>query len=548
MFGLNIGKWAASPKLMWPIGLLLVAYAFVVARSLHGYLGDDPYITFRVARNFFEGHGLVYNIGDRGHLATSGPLYALFLGTTAKMAALLGVQNAGWQIPQYAEWCSFIGLALTSSGLLVLFGSKGSIWRGALAGFFFLLMMPVHAAFGFEVLLQTPAAIWAYYLFLKGKRHGAAVLLALAFLIRPAGLLWVLPVLVLAMKQDYIAPDVPSPREKLRRILAAVPWKPIATYAGVAASGLLLVWTTSGAILPATFAAKRAQVDSDFWVGYGQGGVQWLFNDGVMKDKPFGAITAWACIGLLYVGYVVFSKQRSIVDIAAILLLSGCLVRIAFYATFLPFYGWYYVPVALSLVVLAATAVEALVVRLQQTSRVLAVGIVAFVAYQVSWMIPYGPASGRARAVAFQEDTKVKTYTAFGKWLKENTRPGESIGLVEVGLIGWYADHLRIVDQLGLVSPADTGALSRGSFQQAFRDAARKDQLDYIAQSWQLFGVFNGYSWFKGGHEGQELDYHYDYWKSFPLDRKEPLASKEEGEALLKDQRLYLDVWRRVGS
>ena len=42
---------------------------------------DDPYITYRYARNLAEGHGLTYNPGELV-LGTTSPFFAIILGLT----------------------------------------------------------------------------------------------------------------------------------------------------------------------------------------------------------------------------------------------------------------------------------------------------------------------------------------------------------------------------------------------------------------------------------------------------------------------------------
>ncbi|MBN1425707.1 hypothetical protein JXA88_14225, partial [Candidatus Fermentibacteria bacterium] len=52
---------------------------------------DDPYITYRYARNLASGHGLVYNPGQRV-LGRTSPLFALLLGDLT----MLGRDPAFW--------------------------------------------------------------------------------------------------------------------------------------------------------------------------------------------------------------------------------------------------------------------------------------------------------------------------------------------------------------------------------------------------------------------------------------------------------------------
>lgn len=63
-----------APKLLLAISLL--AYSLIVLR--HGWIVDDAYITLRTVDNLFEGHGLVWNIGERVQAYTH-PLWMLLI-------------------------------------------------------------------------------------------------------------------------------------------------------------------------------------------------------------------------------------------------------------------------------------------------------------------------------------------------------------------------------------------------------------------------------------------------------------------------------------
>ena len=45
--------------------LLLILAAFVIHSIVLDFTQDDAYISYRYVENFIEGHGLVFNIGER---------------------------------------------------------------------------------------------------------------------------------------------------------------------------------------------------------------------------------------------------------------------------------------------------------------------------------------------------------------------------------------------------------------------------------------------------------------------------------------------------
>src|SRR6266850_4805342 len=86
----------------WAARLALVAILIVAAFHAwrRAFLIDDAFISFRYARNFLEGHGLVYNVGERvegytNFLWTLMIAAAMRLGADPGMAAqLLGLASS----------------------------------------------------------------------------------------------------------------------------------------------------------------------------------------------------------------------------------------------------------------------------------------------------------------------------------------------------------------------------------------------------------------------------------------------------------------------
>jgi hypothetical protein len=58
-------------------------------------------------------------------------------------------------------------------------------------------------------------------------------------------------------------------------------------------------------------------------------------------------------------------------------------------------------------------------------------------------------------------EAKTAIYRRVGEWLAASTPPEATVGVLEVGVIGYYSDR-RIVDFLGLLQPAVAQALARG--------------------------------------------------------------------------------------
>lgn len=63
---------------------LLVASCFAMNVARHAFLGDDGYIAFRFSKNLVEGHGLVYNPGERVEGYTQ-PVWVLLIAGAMKL-------------------------------------------------------------------------------------------------------------------------------------------------------------------------------------------------------------------------------------------------------------------------------------------------------------------------------------------------------------------------------------------------------------------------------------------------------------------------------
>ena len=70
----------ASEQRAWIAGLAL---ACVLMWPLRGYLTDDTFIHLQVARHLAEGHGPVFNVGERVYGSTSPLWVALLAGAMA---------------------------------------------------------------------------------------------------------------------------------------------------------------------------------------------------------------------------------------------------------------------------------------------------------------------------------------------------------------------------------------------------------------------------------------------------------------------------------
>jgi hypothetical protein len=162
----------------------------VAARALHaavtGFFYEDAYITLRYARNLAEGHGFVFNPGERV-LGTTTPLHALLLapfGWLREGAALpgaavaIGIASAGAAVALVFRLCRRLGLSdAVPVATALLFTVSHELIEASVAGM--------------ETMLVVALMFAGLALAVEGRLAAAGAALALLAIARVDGLPWV---------------------------------------------------------------------------------------------------------------------------------------------------------------------------------------------------------------------------------------------------------------------------------------------------------------------------------------------------------------------
>lgn len=413
---------------------LVIIVSFILLAGLIGFFlrdvaYDDPYITYRYARNVIAGEGFAYNPGERV-LSTTAPLYALLLAAGGLL----------WpDLPHLSNLLSALSLFGAGAFIYILGERHGRKLAGALAGGLLILSPLLLTAFGFETAFFSMLVCGAFYF--GGATHLgkilAAALLALALLTRGDG---AIPAIVLFGLWTL----------EERRL----PWREGAIY-------LLIVlpffgWLTAlfGSPLPATLSAKKLQMQmgltgfypgSTFLSGLAvlaeaflrQSILYLLFIPALglglwaMKDERW-AWPLWGWAGLHLIGYALLGVAP---------------------------YHWYYAALAPALALTAALGVMYL--GRWRYGRVpallLALGLLTAEASS-AWAIYLAAIGLPIPAEKGLPEAKTFVYRQVGDWLRENAGPEETVGMMEVGIIGYYSQR-RVIDFLGLIQPEIAHAL-----------------------------------------------------------------------------------------
>ncbi len=423
------GRWL-DPREPYVVPLLLgLAFRLYWATFLDS-AAEDAYITLRYAENWAAGLGPVYNPGERV-MGYSSPLWTAWLA----LGALLFHGAFLWG----RLWGVVFDLAALVLGAHVLRRECGraSAWAMAL----FYALWPT---FGAMSVLGMETSLFAFLLIATawattGGRAAGGVLLGLLALTRP---------------EAVVSAGV---------VALGASWRQRLVGAGVAAAGVAALTLYYGTPIPASVSGKA--------VTYGTEGLRgawtWLagFVPALLGSWP--SVTEAQHLVVLSLVFtpaaVVAAAQIWKRPGAARLVGAGGLVVLAGYAALgVPFFAWYLVIPILGWAWLAA-------IGLPSISRhpVLWVALLIFV---LGEMVPlrhlYG---GRAWAE--------EGFRGVGIWLSNVSHGRGTVFLEPIGHVG-YVCRMRVIDEVGLVSPSVRARRARGDGW--YHDTVLAESPDYL--------------------------------------------------------------------
>jgi hypothetical protein len=404
-----------------PTTVLAVALGIflVQAFAYRGYLLDDAYISLRYAQNLVDGHGLVFNPGERVEGYTNFLwvlLGAVFLSVGIDAMAALKVVSA---VAAAAVLVAVRRLANTVDPR----GPPAVPWLLAAAGFAY------YATTGMETMLFAALTTGAIALAVdeatSGRRRGSVALFFLLALTRPEG------VLVFALSTAVLAGLERRRRGEwgLRRRLADG-----LVFAVVYGGYLLWRYTYYGALLPNTFYAKVTGGSEQWWGGF-------LYLGGWAASHPvFAAALVVPAVLLARRGW----RRRLTPELSALWVLALCWIVyvVAVGGDSFPFFR-FFLPVLPLAAVVTAGSISA-VCRGPRAALATAVLLVVQLAAGLSSEQPMR---------AFVADRTTAVGLAAGSYLAAE-RPADDLLAVNTAGALPYASGLKTVDMLGLTEPA----------------------------------------------------------------------------------------------
>ncbi|HET7535111.1 MAG TPA: hypothetical protein VFJ90_01555 [Candidatus Didemnitutus sp.] len=446
------------------LGRLIMLVALLVPLGFAfftNHVWEDYYITLRSSRNLVEGHGLVFQPGERLHTFTS-PLGVLL----PALFTWIGGGNDAVALWLF-RFCN-AGLLAATAGILwrraVTLG-VGSLGRFLLFGL--LLFDPKLTDFSTNGMETAELVFFTVLLWSELERpEGARVLrLALAY----AGLMWTRP------DAFILAGALTVPHLIWNRAPAVSRGATIATVVKGALVGMAIyapwfcwAWWYYGSPVPHTIIAKASQTPA--------------MSPGTLLMIPWNALRGASMFDYLFLpaNFLFGNWPPYLHGIAHVLVLGAVLAWLfprmpaagrrtslslvagMFYLSAIMVFGWYVPPWTVLAATTLAFGADAVYRHAVNTAKPVVAGIVRIVAVAVVVL-----QLGLLLAVAWQMRVQQRVIEDGGRhqiglWLKAHAAPGDSVFLEPLGYIGYYS-QLKTYDFPGLSSKEVVAATKAGA-------------------------------------------------------------------------------------
>jgi hypothetical protein len=125
-----------------------------------------------------------------------------------------------------------------------------------------------------------------------------------------------------------------------------------------------------------------------------------------------------------------------------------------------PGYMWYYTPFAIGFALVLGLAADFVVRWVYEKNRKAGAAVLVCLALIALVGAVKLPLTGLREPKAY----KYNYYREASSWLNEVAEPGDSVGCLEIGVLGYYYRHGPVIDGLGLVTPGVNEQVAQGDF------------------------------------------------------------------------------------
>jgi len=454
--------------------------ALVVVFMLYRYWRlqvDDAYILYSIAKNLADGHGWVFNIGERVNAATS-PLYTLLL---AAFYLLLRPFTAV-TLPMIGHALGGIGLFFAALYLMRAFTTAGKTLFPYLLPFVFLANPLLPHAVGMETFLLLMFCLMSLYYYLRDRLVLTGFLCALAVLTRPDAV-----ILAALLAVHYVVTR--------RRFLPA---GALAAFALPVLAWSIFSLTYFGSLVPSTLAAKLAQSEAELW------------GTGLVFLKSIGICFLWygtsgtrlLSVGIALAGFIVLIVQWRHWSLTRHpmfrLILIWSLLYLVAYGLILnpPAYFWYYTPLALALALVGTLPFEA-VFRLGANLPRPQLSVLAALLFAV---VIWADISLPLRLTDPAQADEYAACKEAAEWFNAHAEPDITIGAGDIGVFRFYLERGSVIDAMGLVTPQGIDYIRQGDLEWYIREL-RPDYVVFTLRPRAEIDLLVERDWFKRDYE-----------------------------------------------
>ena len=408
------------------VGLVTGFVLLIIHLSHYAYVDvDDAYIAFRYARNFALGDGLLFNPGEP---PVEGYSAFLWVVTLASLAWI------GLEIPISAQVLGAILSILAWIGMVLILRRSGSSKYAAWIAGLWLAASGSYAMWsmsGLETGLVAVLVILSYGLLAREELHGSGYLsafsLALLGLARAEGAIFFVSALVLKAVMHLRGQSARTVRQDTKWLLAFV-----IPFLG------FMIWRVSyyGYLVPNAVFAKS--------------GGGYLYHALRGAHYTFQFLTAGAALLVFLIAVASLARfDRPIVRYGVVGLAAYSALILLAGGDWMPQFR-FFAPVMPLICMLGAIGLEAIGEHWKSLGANRATALAATLATLI-----FGLFLGGSIQVS-EIDRSVRAFVAPTRgghdratWLRENSASGDSIALVDSGILA-YETELSVIDMIGL--------------------------------------------------------------------------------------------------
>ena len=409
--------------------LIIIVLACVITFLNRNFSLDDALIYQRYLKNFIDGNGLVYNLGEKFNGLTS-PLYIyicmIVSGITREIATSLLIVNC---------------LLLISSAVIlaiILYNMEQPV-VGFICSIVLVSSKYFYLVFGMESNLFVLMSLCCIYFYFKKNLTFLSIFSAGLILTRGEGIFLLLLLFFLIMKENK----------------KAVKIKYFVIFILILCANYIFNLYYYGSFFPQTLSAKIAQGSSGLWGRFG-----FLTGASVLFGISFNNQAFYIIIVSIFafIGFAKHYREKFLLILFAYVIL----ITFFYLALHIPNYHWYYSIHMLTLFILVSYGAYDVFIYISKNT------VNAILKYSLLAVIFVYPIGTQVQMfILLQKEAPHKEYEMIGEWLRDNTPADSKIAAVEIGHLGWYSDRY-VIDILGLVNPMNAEFIGQRKFSKWF--------------------------------------------------------------------------------